>query len=82
MNLKQTNMFKKYIAFVLLRVDSNLVYQEGDENNLTAALFFGLGFEIFACLLIFRHFQKTNNWNQLKRSIRAIEPTLPTTGDR
>jgi hypothetical protein len=32
--------------------------------------------------MIFRHFQKTNNWSQLKRSIRKIEPVLPTNGDR
>jgi len=63
------------MGFVSLKLDSNLQYTSNDPYNLTAWLVWGIGFELFTCIMIWRHFQ-TSKWIHLKLSLRSVNAEM------
>jgi len=58
------------VALAILSSDHSR-YQQGNQHNMFASLIWGIGFDLFICLLLWRH-HKISNYSHIKVSLKTI----------
>jgi len=52
---------------------NSLKFQPNDSYNLNASITWGIGIEVFTCMMLFRHFHKTHGLSYLKLSFTKLK---------